>query len=56
MLTNKILQTNFYNTMWHNMIGNDINSTFEKPNYIVPHHLVKGFFVKFVWKPSIFHF
>jgi hypothetical protein len=43
------LQTNFYN-----IIGNEINSTFEKPNHIVPHHVVKNFFVKFVCKPRIF--
>jgi hypothetical protein len=36
-------QTKFYNMMWHNMIGKEINSTFEKPNHIVPHHVVKVF-------------
>jgi hypothetical protein len=53
-LTNKILQKNFYNKMWHSVSGKEINSTSKKANHIVPHHVVGAFFVKFVSKPSIF--
>jgi hypothetical protein len=42
--TNKLLQHDVTQHNW-----NEINSTFEKPNHIVSHHVVK-----FVCKPNIF--
>jgi hypothetical protein len=30
--------------MLHNMIENEINSTFDKSNHIIPYHLVNFFF------------
>ena len=43
--------------MWHNMIENEINSTFEKFNHIVSHHVVKvnvNLFVSLVLYISIY--
>jgi hypothetical protein len=39
----QILQKSFYKVTLHNMIGNKINSNFEKLNYIVAHHFANLF-------------
>ena len=49
MLTNTFYRKKNYKLMWHNIIGYEINSNFEKLNHVVPHQFVKVFIYFILW-------